>query len=331
MEFNLNNINREERKITLDIIIPIYNEEEVIPKLASRLSQVFSKASLKGNRILKVNYIFIDDGSSDNSISSIFGCLSQNSNQFKIIQLSRNFGHQAAVTAGIAASESDVVAIIDADLQDPPEVILKMIKKWRLGFDVVYGQRTKRKEGFLKVFLYWLFYRVLNLLTPVKIPLDSGDFCLIGHNVVNVLNSLPETIRFPRGLRSWVGFSQTGVIYERPKRAAGKTKYNFGGLYNLATNGITSLSLRPLKLAQVFAFSYLFFSMICGLLILLDIVFFKRFDLIVLLFSAGFLFSNSIILFCIYILGAYIGRTYVETKARPNHIVKRVIDSSKDF
>lgn len=309
---------------TLSIIVPIFNEADVIQLLAERLKIVFASAQCVENKIARVEYIFVDDGSQDES-SMLLSQFFEVGREAKIIRFSRNFGHQPAVTAGLEHSSGDLVAIIDADLQDPPELIWQMIDQWRAGFDVVYGLRVNRKENRIKRIAYWGFYRVYRWLSPIQVPVDSGDFCLMSRRVVNQINALPERLRFVRGLRSWVGFKQCGIAYDRPERAAGATKYNFHRLYKLATDGIASLSVRPLQVAQVLALSYLLASIVLTLFItyrlLLGQVANPEMYLLILLL----LFSNSLILFSIYVLGAYIGRSYQEIKGRPTYIIQEII------
>ncbi|MBF0431509.1 MAG: glycosyltransferase family 2 protein [Fibrobacteria bacterium] len=299
---------------SLTVIIPVYNESAMIPILLTELDQVFSVDSLKLNHISEITYCFVDDGSTDDTLAQCTSFLSKTA-KVKIIQLSRNFGHQAAVSAGIANTDTDLVAVIDADLQDPPELIFDMAKKWREGYDVIYGVRANRKENFAKRFLYWLFYRVYKMLSEIDVAVDSGDFCLMDRRVVTEINKLPEAVRFPRGLRTWVGFNQTGIIYNRCKRYAGKTKYNYSRLYKLATDGITSLSTKPLKFAQLLAFMYLIFFVIGAII---AIPYYKEPIWFMMMIT---LFSNCLILFCLYIIGAYIGRSYLEIKGRPAFII----------
>ena len=324
-KYELNTKNTE-NYVTLFVIIPIYNEVEVIPTLINRLNNVFSEEDCAEHGIVSVTFLFIDDGSVDNSAQLLFEHL-QNTINSKIIRFSRNFGHQSAISAGLFLSnEADLTAIIDADLQDPPELILDMVDKWREGYDVIYGQRSNRKENPLRVLLHWLFYRLYQQLTPIKVPLDSGDFCLMSNRVVRELNKLPEKLRFPRGLRSWVGFRQTGIIYDRPKRISGKSKYNLRQLYQLATDGIASLSLRPLKVMQLFAFFYLNISLIALIYLFFSFINQDKTNLEFYILLATMLFSNSIIFFGLYILGAYIGRSYLEIKNRPTYIISEIID-----
>jgi polyisoprenyl-phosphate glycosyltransferase len=246
-----------ENLASLCLVIPVFNEEKMVPLLVETLRKVFNEKVLAEHRISKIHYIFVDDGSHDKTIDLLIknGVVLSS---YEIVVLSRNFGHQSAVGAGLQrAVDFDLTAVIDADLQDPPEVILGMLKEWRKGFDVVYGERRKRKEAFYMVMFYWIFYRVYSFLSPIKVAVDSGDFGLMDRKVVLALQALPERQRFMRALRSWVGFKQTGYPYERPARAAGETKYTFRRLYKLATDGIASVSIRPLQIAQTLSLLYL--------------------------------------------------------------------------
>ncbi len=213
----------------------MYDEEAVLPELLAALAETFSAGTRKQHRIDRVRCLFIDDGSRDSSVSMV-----QNARlpglEVRIVRLSRNFGHQAAVSAGIAHSSSDLVAVIDADLQDPPACILEMLDSWRSGFEVVYAQRRNRKEGWSKRLMYWAFYRLFRALSPVSVPVDSGDFCLMSRRVVEVLNQLPETVRFPRGLRSWIGFAQTSIQLILGVRFNLNVQFAFGWIRHRATS-----------------------------------------------------------------------------------------------
>ena len=311
-----------ENPCSLDIIVPVYNEAEVLAELFDRLKCVFCEEGQRDNLITKVRYIFVDDGSTDESAEMISSALEEELHGM-LIRFSRNFGHQAAITAGLDHSKADVVAIIDADLQDPPEVILEMLKRWHEGYDVVYGIRQDRKENFLKRLGYWGFYRIVRFMSSVSVPLDCGDFCVMDRGVVDVLATLPERLRFPRGLRAFVGFNQTGVAYSRPARFAGQPKYTMARLYRLATDGIASLSIVPLRAAQLFAFSYFVLAFLVGFFALLSILFSWKLpvDLPLLVGFIIILCGLGLQLFCSYILGAYVGRTYLEVKGRPPYIV----------
>ncbi len=222
----------------LSVIVPCYNEQDVINATHQRLME-----TLGDNPEFTLEIIYVNDGSRDQTEALLFD-LAGGDSRVKVISLSRNFGHQPAVTAGLAYATGDIIGIIDADLQDPPEVILQMINKWREGFDVVYGIRTHRKEGLFKRLSYASFYRLYRSLASVDVQLNSGDFALLDRRVADVLNSLPEKNRFIRGLRAWTGFRQTGLVYERAVRAAGESKYSFKELIKLAFDGIFNFFYR---------------------------------------------------------------------------------------
>lgn len=324
-------MDRRRENVTLDIIIPVFNEQAVVDLLMEALRTTFTAEALGRAGVRSFRCIFVDDGSRDSTALLLSGHI-QKGFPAMLVRLSRNFGHQNAVTAGLDHATADVVAILDGDLQDPPEIVLDMLSRWAEGSDVVYGLRKKRKENIFKRFSYWAFYRIMAFLSDISIPLDSGDFCLMDRRVVKALRSLPENQRFVRGLRAWVGFRQTGVEYDRPARRAGVPKYGLGRLYRLATDGIASSSTRPLKLAQFFAFLYalLSFGMV-GLLILRN-GFSVGNALPPLALVTIFLIvsGNGVVCLCLYILGAYVGRGYLETKRRPNYLVMEVIPPASE-
>ena len=301
------------------IIIPIYNEEENIPELYRRLENVIEK--LNGEAEL----IFIDDGSRDNSLKLIRQ-IYERDYRFNYISLARNFGHQIAVTAGLNNVHGQSVIVMDADLQDPPELILKMIEKWRQGYQVVYAQRlSRRKESVLKRFTAYAFYRILRRLADVNIPPDTGDFCLMDREIVDILNAMPERNRYIRGLRAWVGFQQTAIEFERDPRFAGKVKYSFAKSWALAINGIISFSRVPLKLATYLGM----LSAAAALLMILLVLYWRLFDpasplIGYTLITIALFFLGSVQLFCIGILGEYIGRIYEEVKGRPIYTIKEM-------
>lgn len=317
-------VSKMEKK-SLDIIIPVYNEEEGLPKLIEALSDVLSAESLDRHGISSSSLIFVDDGSTDRSVEVIGQSISQGA-AAKIVRLSRNFGHQAAVSAGLQFSRADLAAVMDADLQDPPEVLLEMLIKMVEGYDVVYARRHKRDEPFMKRACYWAFYRAYRWLSPIEVPVDSGDFCLMTRRAVQELRNLPETLRFARGLRSWIGFRQTGIDYHRPKRLAGKSKYSFRSLYELATDGIASLSIRPLKLAQFLSLAYFVLALLAAPVLLFSFSVNSNVDRAVLILILLVLLSNGLVFLCLYVMSAYLGRGYMESKRRPVFIVAEVID-----
>ena len=299
----------------ITIVIPIYNEHEVLPELANRLSG--------GLKTMKDRWevIFVDDGSTDASFALI-GEIRKRDKHFKALRLSRNFGHQVAISAGINHATGDAVVIMDGDLQDPPEVVPLFVAKWQEGFDVVYAVRTKRKEILLKRIAYAAFYRIMRRLAYLDIPLDSGDFCLMDRRVADALRSLPEKQRFVRGLRSWAGFRQVGLAYERDRRYAGKPKYTLGKLFTLAYDGIFSFSTVPLRFAV-----YTGFGLSCvAFLGSIWVVYAKVFHGIALVGWASTIVVVTLIggaiLSTLGVIGEYIGRIYEEVKNRPLYIVR---------
>ncbi|MBF2015611.1 MAG: glycosyltransferase family 2 protein [Rivularia sp. T60_A2020_040] len=303
----------------VSIVIPIYNEEENIPELYRRLQTVIQQ--LDGETEL----IFVDDGSRDNSLN-LMREIHARDYHFNYISLARNFGHQIAVTAGLNFVCGKVVVVMDADLQDPPELILPMIEKWQQGYQVVYAQRlSRKKETVLKRFTAYAFYRILRRLADVNIPPDTGDFCLMDREVVDILNSMPERNRYIRGLRAWVGFRQTAITFERDPRFAGKVKYSLAKSWALAINGIISFSRVPLKLATYLGM----LSAGVALLMIFLVLYWRLFDsasplIGYTLITIALFFLGSVQLFCIGILGEYIGRIYEEVKGRPIYTVKEI-------
>jgi polyisoprenyl-phosphate glycosyltransferase len=301
------------------LVIPIYNEEETIGEMYRRLKLVGD--SLDG----EVEIVLVDDGSRDHSLE-LMRDMHRSDPNVRYVSLARNFGHQIAVTAGLRFARGKAVVVMDADLQDPPELVPKMIEQWRAGYHVVYAQRTvRRREGLVKKTLAYCFYRFLRLLTDVDIPPDTGDFCLMDRQVVDVLNSLPERGRYLRGLRAWVGFRQTAVTFERDQRFAGEVKYTFRKSLSLAINGIISFSRVPLRIA-----SYLGFLAACSAVIMILLVIYWRIfqhpaPLIgYTIITAAIFFFGAVQLLCLGILGEYLGRIYDEVKGRPIYTVKEV-------
>lgn len=305
-------------KMLLSIVVPCFNEEEVIAETFERLLRIAFEV-----KDLDTEIIFVDDGSSDLT-PVLLQKLVDKENFVKAIFLSRNFGHQIAVTAGIDASRGDAVVIIDADLQDPPEVIHKMILEWQKGYDVVYGKRIDRKgESIFKKFTAKMFYRILNILSDVYIPLDTGDFRLISKNVVMSLKQMPEKDRFLRGMISWVGFRQTAIHYHRAKRFAGSSKYPLKKMLRFAADGILSFSTKPLQISIGLGI----FSSFLSLIVICYALFLRIFTNIWVegwtAIMIAVLFIGGIQLLCIGILGNYIGRIYSESKNRPLYFVRQ--------
>lgn len=299
------------------LVIPIYNESENITEMYRRLHHVM--AQLDGDAEL----ILIDDGSRDRSLSMMRE-LHHLDNRVHYLSLARNFGHQIAVTAGLNFVQGKCIIVMDADLQDPPELILTMIDKWHQGYQVVYAQRTSRQqETWLKRLTAYLFYRILRRLAKVDIPEDTGDFCLMDRQVVNILNSMPERNRYIRGLRAWVGFRQTSVPFTRDPRFAGTVKYTFGKSWALAIDGIISFSTVPLRLATYIGILSAFIALFMILLVLYWRLS-EPFSPIIgyTLITISMFFLGSVQLICIGILGEYIGRIYEEVKGRPLYTLK---------
>lgn len=301
------------------LIIPIYNEEETIPELYRRVSDVMD--SLDDS----VELILINDGSGDRSLN-LMRELQERDARVCYISFARNFGHQAAVTAGLNFARGQVIVVLDADLQDPPELIPKMIESWQAGYHVVYAQRTKRKkESWFKRLTAYVFYRLLQQLADVDIPADTGDFCLMDRQVVDVLNSMPERNRYIRGLRAWIGFRQTAVKFERDPRFAGEVKYTFKKSLALAINSLVSFSKIPLRLSTYLGL----FSALIALLMALLVLYWRLQQpespvtgLATILIAVFFL--GSVQLISIGILGEYIGRIYEEVKGRPAYTIAEI-------
>ncbi len=299
----------------LSVVIPMYNESGNIEELYNGLIKV------QQHFANPFEMIFVNDGSTDSSLDIIKGLASSDKN-IKIIDLSRNFGHQIAIKAGLSFALGDAAVVMDADLQDPPELIEKMVNKWQEGYQVVYAIRKTRKEGRLLRFLYAAFYRLLKIMSNTSIPLDAGDFCLLDKSIVKILSSMPETDPFMRGLRSWAGYKQIGVEYDRQERYSGKAKYTFWKLLKLALDGIVSFSDIPLKIAAIFGFVVSFFSFL-----LIIVLFIKRLPISgTTTIAVLVLFLGGVQLITIGILGEYIGRIYEQTKRRPLFLVKETVN-----
>jgi dolichol-phosphate mannosyltransferase len=310
----------------ISIVIPAYNEEDGMDELYRRIVD----ASPAWEEDFEI--IIVDDGSRDRTLE-VCARIGSTDPRFKVLSLSRNFGHQPAVAAGLMHARGAIVTVMDADLQDPPEELVHFIRKIRDGWDVVYAIRTKRKEGPVKRFCYWAYYRILKSLATLEIPLDAGDFCVMRGEVVDAMNRLPERNRFARGLRSWVGFRQTGLAYEREARFAGEPKYNLRRLFKLATDGIINFSYRPLQLIMMAGVVLAFLCILLAAFILVQ--YFADWTV------AGFnphyatgwtslmltiLFLAAVNLVSMGILGEYMGRLFEEVKHRPTWIVKQSIN-----
>jgi polyisoprenyl-phosphate glycosyltransferase len=306
----------------LSIVIPIFNEEVTISTLHQRIVAAAPAWELPFEVIL------VDDGSTDRTLL-LLRELHQADARFKYTSFSRNFGHQTAVSAGLHYATGDLVAVMDADLQDPPEELCRFIDKWREGYQVIYGIRTQRKENVLKRFAYHLFYRVLSWCSSIDIPLDSGDFCVMDRTVVDWLNAMPERNRFVRGLRSWVGYRQIGIPYERQRRFAGEVKYTVRKLFRLAFDGMINFSYRPLQLTGVFGTLVCFLSFFGIVFYLVHRLLDRKIFGLAPQDVPGFttlilaiLFLGGVQLFTLGIFGEYLGRIFDEVKQRPLYIIK---------
>lgn len=300
----------------LSVVVPIFNEEENIRLLHERLCGVVKKLNTE------LEFIFVNDGSRDNSLAIIKLLAAAHSN-VKFIDFSRNFGHQIAVTAGLDIAKGDAVVIIDADLQDPPELIAEMFVKWQQGFEVVYAKRKERRgENFFKKFSAKLFYRVINKMISFNIPMDTGDFRIIDRKIVDVLKSMPEQQKFLRGQISWAGFKQTYVEYDRDPRHAGETGYTFKKMIKFALDGITSFSDAPLKLASLIGFIVSGFAFLMILYALYARFISRDYVQGWTSLMLAVLFLGGIQLICLGMIGEYISRVANNIKNRPLYIVR---------
>ena len=310
----------ENIKPLLSVVIPCYNEDEVIGETYKRL-QAFCAELVN----LEVELIFVDDGSRDRTRELLEGYAAEDP-RIRVIVFARNFGHQIAITAGIDAAGGDAVVLIDADLQDPPEVVHAMVARWREGYDVVYGTRTERLgESAFKRLTARCFYRLLNRLSDVPIPLDTGDFRLMSRNVVDTFKAMPEQDRFVRGMVSWAGFKQIALPYKRAERFAGESKYPLRKMLRFATDGILSFSTKPLQMSVGL-------GMFCAFLALAGIIYALALRLFTNIWVEGWtalmlavLFIGGVQLICLGIVGEYIGRIYKEVKNRPLYIVQKYV------
>jgi dolichol-phosphate mannosyltransferase len=303
------------------LVVPVFNESEVISAFYTR-----ARAALESLKDFDYELVFVDDGSSDDSFAQLKAFATGNS-RVRVIKFSRNFGHQIAISAGIDHARGDCVAVIDADLQDPPEVIALMVEQWRQGFDVIYGVRSDRAdETRLKLWTASMFYKLLGRLTNINIPPNVGDFRLMSRRVIDQLKTLREKDRFVRGLVSWVGFKQTGVTYHRDARHAGETKYPFSKMLKFSFDGITSFSTIPLKIAT-------WMGLIAAILAVLYLI------SVFIQWQLGFtvqgwatimvalLFMGSVQLLCLGVIGEYLGRIFNEVKPRPMYVIEEELSS----
>lgn len=303
----------------LSIIIPIYNEEANIEELYKRLNNALESFDFKSE------IIFINDGSKDKSLAKLEQ-LNKMDDRIKIISFSRNFGHQVAISAGIDYANGEAAIIMDGDLQDPPEIIPKLVKKYFEGYEVIYATRKSRQDTFFKKITAALFYRLINTLSETKIPQDTGDFRLIDKKVIDNLRLVKERSRFIRGLTSWIGFRQTAVEFERDKRYGGKSGYPISKMIKLATDSITSFSYKPLRLASYIGFIAALIGFLGGIYaILLKIAEPSATVLGWTTTMIAIFFMGGVQLIILGIIGEYLGRIYTETQNRPLYIIDRKI------
>jgi dolichol-phosphate mannosyltransferase len=304
--------------MSLSVVIPVFNEEENILPLYQRLVD-----TVQNNQLPPTELIFVDDGSSDRTLERIAGLKPTSEVHIRSIELSRNFGHQIAVTAGLDNSSGDYVVIIDADLQDPPELIPEMLTKMNEGYDVVYARRKNRKgESWLKRYTAKWFYRLLSSITSIDIPLDTGDFRVVSRRVVEVLKQMPEREKFLRGQIAWIGFKQTFIEYDRDQRNAGDTGYTWRRMISFALDGITSFSNFPLKVATISGFFMSFVSFLLMLYALYSRFILKVYEPGWTSLMLSVLFIGGIQLVSIGIIGEYIGRISNNVKQRPLYLIK---------
>jgi dolichol-phosphate mannosyltransferase len=301
----------------VSVVVPMFNEEENLPPLYGQLTEVLGGAGLS------YELVFVNDGSRDTT-PELLDELADRDPHVVAVHLSRNFGHQAAVSAGLDQAAGDAVVVMDGDLQDPPAVLPRFLERWRGGAEVVYAIRTRRKEGLLKRAGYYVFYRLLRALSDVQIPLDSGDFCLMDRKVVDALKRLPERQRFVRGLRAFVGYRQEALPYARDARQAGRPKYTLRALFRLAFDGLFNFSAVPLRLVSYLGLGGVGMALLLTLWVLADTLFNQRAPRGWASTLVVVLFLGSVQLVSLGVIGEYLQRIFVEVKGRPTYLVRDV-------
>jgi dolichol-phosphate mannosyltransferase len=312
------------RRRVLSVVLPAFNEQDVLPLTHARLQSLTPALDQLG---FDLELVFVNDGSRDRT-GELLDEFAHRDPRVRAVHLTRNFGHQAAISAGLSVARGDVVALMDADLQDPPEQLPRFLEQWASGYQVVYAIRTGRKEWFGKRMAYWAFYRLMNLVAELDIPLDSGDFCVMDRRAVDLLNSLPERQRFVRGLRTWVGLKQTGLTVERDARAAGRPAYTFRGLVKLAIDGLVSFSSTPLKLLTRLGLLFLVVAFALGLWVIIG-------SFIDLQAPRGWaslacivLFASSVQMIALGVMGEYMARIFLEVKGRPTFMIASITETA---
>jgi polyisoprenyl-phosphate glycosyltransferase len=301
----------------LSLAIPIHNEESVLPELLRRVGDALNALPGGPHEI-----IFVDDGSTDRTFS-VLAEAAREEPRIVVLSLSRNFGHQSAISAALDHATGDAVVVMDGDLQDAPEVIAQLVEKHKQGFDVVYAQRIRRKERWALRLCYFLFYRLMARLSDIQLPLDSGDFGLMSRRVVEELRRMPEHHRYLRGMRSWVGFRQAGIAVERAERHSGKSKYGVVRLVKLAMDGIFAFSIVPIRAAALLGALAMFLSTVYVLYSIYAKIFSQRSPQGFTALIVAITFLSGMILFFLGVIGEYVGRIYEETKARPQYVIAR--------
>lgn len=308
-------------ELEISVVVPVYNEEGCLEELHRRLSAVLRKVADASYEM-----VFVDDGSSDGSLALLRALHESDREHVRVLSLSRNFGHEMASTAGLRYARGRAVVLIDADLQDPPEVIPDLVARWNEGYDLVYAQRaTRARETWMKRATSFVFYRVMRRMANLDLPRDTGDFRLMDRKVVDAFNRCPERNRFVRGLICWVGFRQTGVKFNRDPRFAGRTKYNYFKLTRLAIDSIVAFSIVPLRLATLLGAVIGAGSFVMFLLVLLEKLRGAGPERGYALIGTGVLLLGSVQIFLLGIIGEYIGRIYQETQRRPLFLVREEI------
>ena len=311
------------RRRVLSVVLPAFNEQDVLPMTHARLGSIVPTLDQLG---FDLELVFVNDGSRDRT-GELLDEIAARDARVRVVHLTRNFGHQAAISAGLSVARGDVVALMDADLQDPPEQLPRFLDKWADGDQVVYAIRPDRKEWFGKRFAYWAFYRLMNLVAELDIPLDSGDFCVMDRRAVDLLNSLPERQRFVRGLRTWVGLKQTGLTCARDARAAGRPAYTLRGLVKLAMDGLVSFSSTPLKLLTRLGLLFLIVAFGLGLWVIIG-------SFIDIEAPRGWaslacivLFASSVQMIALGVMGEYMARIFLEVKGRPTFMIASITET----
>lgn len=321
MESGLKQNKNMETGFVLSLVVPVFNEAEAVGLFVDKVIEVFT-----AEPNTEIEFVFVNDGSSDNTLDVLLQ-LQQRCQNLKIVDLSRNFGKEAALTAGLDAAAGNVVVPIDVDLQDPPELILEMINKWREGYEVVLGRRINRDTDSLlkRVSANW-FYRIHNIMAHPRLPKNVGDFRLMDRSIVEAIKQLPESRRFMKGLFTWVGFRTTYVDYVRPNRAAGTTKFNGWKLWNFALEGITSFSTAPLRIWAYLGFTVSLVSFVFAVFIALKVLMHGVDVPGYASLMVAVTFLGGLQLIGIGVIGEYLGRVYIESKRRPTYLVRRVFE-----